>query len=398
MTTPREEWAASWPLPPVGMLGIAGSTLFPMVSGLLIVPLTGAFGWSRAQFSLAMLLQVLVGLVLGPIAGRMVDRHGPRRVLLAGIPAMACGFGLLGLVNGPIWQWWLAVVLLGVTMAPVLPVSWMAAIISRFDAARGLAMAIALAGVGLGSAVWPVLGARLLATWGWRAVYPALGIGWAAVLLPLAWATLPRTPSARSAQTTAVPGACGQTLRSSTFLLLTAAGSIFIATIYGINLNLVPILTGLGYSIGQAAGIAGLAGLSAIAGRVLTGLLLDLLPTRLLAVATFLLPLVSIALLSRLGAPGGTVVAAVTLLGFSLGAETDVIAFIASRRFDSRVFASAYSVSSAVFSVCAALGPLLANRVFDASHSYHGFFLAAFPAIAIGAILVALVPQPSRTR
>jgi len=55
MTTSREEWARSWALPFVAAIGIAGATLFPFASSLLLVPLTRNFGWSRAQFSLSLI-------------------------------------------------------------------------------------------------------------------------------------------------------------------------------------------------------------------------------------------------------------------------------------------------------------------------------------------------------
>ena len=400
MTEGRVEWRRHWALPFVASMGIAGATLFPFVSGLLLVPLTHAQGWSRAQFSFAMLLQLPVGIFAGPFFARYVDRHGPRRVLLLAVPLAGFGLSLLGLVGHSIWQWWGLVFLLGILMAPVGPVGWMSAIILRFDAGRGLALAVALAGVGVGAAIWPVLGALALRIFGWRGVFPALGLGWALVLFPLAFATLPRGNKTRDLADDQQPRKIpiGPALRSRTTIFLTAAGAMFIIIIHGINLNLVPILSGLGYSLPQAAGIAGLAGVTAVAGRIITGLLLDYLPTRPLAIGAFLLPLATIALFLSATPAGWVTVAAVGLLGFSLGSETDIIAFIASRTFDRRAFASTYAVVIAVFSVCSALGPFLANRLYDADHSYRPFFLVAIPTILLGTVMIALVPDMKHRR
>ncbi len=395
MLASREEWARSWALPFVAALGVAGANLFPFASSLLLMPLTSTFGWTRAQFSLGLILQIPIGIVAGPFFARLVDLHGPRRVLLFGIPGAACGFSLLAFVGPSIWQWWSLVALLGLMVAPVLPIAWMAAIVARFDVSRGLAMAIALAGIGLGAAIWPVLGALAIRTLGWRAAIPALGVGWALVVFPLSLATLPRGSREQAARLSPGPNKVpmGGTLRSRTTLSLIAAGSLFIMAIHGVNLNLVPILSGLGYSLPRSASIAGLAGLFAIVGRILTGLLLDRLPTRPLAIAMFLLPLITLALLLCATSTGWIVVAAVALLGFSLGSESDIIAYIASRRIDPRVFAFTYAIASAVFSMCSAIGPFLANHLYDAHHSYRPFFLAAVPAILLGAVFIALVPM-----
>ena len=400
MTTSREEWARSWALPFVAGLGMTGANLFPFVSSLLLLPLTSRFGWTRAQFSLGMLLQIPISLVAVPYFAMLVDRHGPRRVLLCGIPVAACGYAMMALVGPSIHLWWSLVALLGLTMAPVLPVAWIAAVIARFDTSRGLALAIALAGVGVGAAIWPVLGALAMRTLGWRAALPALGTAWALVLFPLAYATLPRERRQSEPRTapTADSPPIGLALRSKVFLLLICAGSLFIAAIHGLNLNLVPILSGLGYALPQAASIAGLAGLGAIGGRIVTGTLLDHLPTRPLAIGMFLLPLVTLALFLDATSGSRTLVFAVALLGFSLGSESDIIAYIASRRIDPRVFAFTYSIATAVFGMCSALGPFLANRLFDSFHSYHPFYWAVIPAILLGTALIALVPMNDERR
>jgi MFS family permease len=395
MNASRKEWSRSWALPFVAAIGISGATLFPYVSSLLLVPVTHSFGWTRAQFSLGLILQIPIGIVAGPYFGRLIDRLGSRRVLLAGIPCAAFGLSLPGFIGPSIWQWWSMAVLLGLMMAPILPIGWMAAIVARFDASRGLALAIALAGIGLGAAVWPVLGSLVIRSLGWRAAFPVLGLGWGLVLFPLSFATLPRELSEPGFGDVNGLGKAPvwETLRSKTAILLITAGSLFILAMNGLNFNLVPILSGLGYSLARSAGIAGLAGLAAIAGRIGTGIVLDHVPTRPLAVGMFLLPLAAIALFEQATGPSWTTLAAAGLLGFCLGAESDIIAFIASRRFERRVYASAYAIVSAIFSVCAAIGPFLASSVYDTHHSYRLFFLGAGSAILSGAILLIFLPE-----
>lgn len=396
-TTARQEWAAGWPLPFLGMIGIAGSTIFPFASGLLMEPMTAAYGWSRSEYSFAFLLQVIVGFFFAPLAGRLIDKYGARAVILRGIPVTVAGFLLVGLVGQPVWQWWALVVLLGITCAPILPTGWMAAVISRFEVTRGIALAIALAGVGLGTAIWPVLAALLLEYVGWRPVLPLLGLGWGLVVLPLAFFFLHQKRAepadVASAERPAPPPKVGEVVRSPAFILITAAGGIFIGTLYGFNLHLVPILKGLGYTNTSAAGIAGLAGIMAIVGRVVTGFLLDRLPTKPIGLVIFLIPICSALMLWSAEAVGIVPLAAVILLGLSIGAETDIIAYVASRQFDQRIFSSAYAIVTSVFSLCAGAGPLLASSLYDRAQSYDLFFPVACGLIGIGAVCLALVPM-----
>lgn len=394
MNSSRQEWATGWPLPLLAMLGVMGSTIFPYVGGLLMEPLTNTLGWTRSEFSFAFLLQVIIGLVAGPFFGRLIDQYGPRRIILAGLPVAVSGLSFLGLVGQPIWQWWALVVFQGLAMAPVLPVAWMAVVVPHFQVNRGLALAVTLAGVGLGAAVWPVLGSFVMSGLGWRATFPVLAGGWGLIVFSLAFFLLKEQTKDHDGDSEGRSNVSFvHALRSPTLLLLTAAGSVFITVIYGFNLHLVAILKGIGFSLTGAATVAGAAGISAVLGRLLTGLLLDRLPTRPMAIAIFLLPLLAIALFWNADEPNWVPMVAVILLGLSLGAETDIIAFVASRQLEPRVFASSYAIAASVFGACSALGPFLASLAFDTTRSYQVFFLASCPAILFGTVLISMVPM-----
>ncbi|HEX7958915.1 MAG TPA: MFS transporter, partial [Terriglobales bacterium] len=255
-------------------------------------------------------------------------------------------------------------------------------------------LAVTLAGVGLGAAVWPVLGSLVMGSLGWRATFPVLAGAWGLIVFSLAFFLLKEPPKGHDGDGEAHSSATFvHALRSPTLLLLTAAGSVFITVIYGFNLHLVPILKGFGFTLTGAATVAGAAGISAVLGRLLTGLLLDRLPTRPMAMAIFMLPLFAIALFLSADEANWLPMVAVIVLGLSLGAETDIIAFVASRQLEARVFASSYAVAAAIFGACSALGPFLASIAFDATHSYQAFFLFSCPLILFGTVLMSMVPM-----
>lgn len=394
----KQEWAAHWPLPFLGMLGIAGAATFGYSSGVFMKVMTAEFGWSRAQFSSAFTVQMLLGLFVGPFIGRMIDRHGPRRVAIVGIFAFTPGLASLGLANGDPRQWWALGVVQAVCTGMLGPPTWIAAIVPRFQASRGMALGVALAGVGVGSAVWPLFAAYLVQEIGWRASFPAMVLCWAALMLPLTLLFLrdpPRLPQ-RADGAALDSGEYWRALRSRSFICIALAGGLYASMAYAMTLHSVPLLQAGGMSLSVAAGLAGVVGLCSVIGRLGTGFLLDRLPTRPIAIFVFLLP-IPVSLLFLFGAQHWpTALLAVALLGLSSGAETDVVVYAASRRFGARVMASLMATIFALFSVFAAIGPLVASLLYDARGDYSLFLMAVIPVVIVATILMAIVLSPEK--
>jgi MFS family permease len=394
--TGRQEWAAMWPLPLVAMFGVSGSCIIVYSSGVFLAPLTRQFGWSRAEYSLSITLMMLLGLIAMPLGGRLSDRLGPRRVVLFGMAPFMLILSSLGLANGPITVWWALSLVLSAVTGLIAPAIWISAVAQRFEAARGLALGVVLAGIGVGGALWPVLANLYIAHLGWRFAFPALALTWGVIALP---ATLRFFYGARDLGIQPDLPASAQSaswlkmLASPVALCITASGGLLSCTSLGVQLHVVPLLTGKGMDTGLAAAIAGATGLAAIAGRVATGFLLDRLPTRLLSIVLFLSPLITLALLAQPGGGVAAALAAVAVLGFAAGAMTDIITFIAARQFG-HLFGSVYSAIMAILAVCASVGPILAGALFDATGSYGPFLLALAPMVCLSAALIAITPAP----
>ena len=138
--------------------------------------------------------------------------------------------------------------------------------------------------------------------------------------------------------------------------------------------------------------MASLAGLFAIAGRLCTGFLLDILPTRLVAVATFLLP-IPIALLLLMGGHSfAASVAAVAILGFVSGADGDVIAYVISRAFGVELFGSVYAVMVSILSIASSFGPMIAGYCFDTWGTYDPYFYGMIGIALLAAALIGTLP------
>jgi MFS family permease len=124
------------------------------------------FHGGRARISLAFTIHNLTSALFIPLAGRFVDRYGPRKVLL---PFTAV-FGLILIsswfLSEAIWQLYILYVALGVVSGGAGAMSYTDVVSHWFDRHRGLAISVMMLGMGLGAIVIPSVAQRLVATLG----------------------------------------------------------------------------------------------------------------------------------------------------------------------------------------------------------------------------------------
>ena len=155
-------------------------------------------GWTRQQVTSGNAYsKVAVALLFGVLAGRLVDRFGPRRLMLVGI-VMAGGalVGLASVTTMAAFYFFYCFNALGYVFGGPLPNQ---VLLSRwFDRARGRAMGIAYVGIGVGGAIVPLLAYTLTQEFGWRGALRILGFVMIAVALPAAYFVRePPSPCAR---------------------------------------------------------------------------------------------------------------------------------------------------------------------------------------------------------
>src|SRR5215510_13974415 len=161
---------------------------------IFYVALLEEFGWSRGATAAAFSISSVVQGMLSPVVGMLVDRFGPRRVMLGG----ACLLAGACVLSGQIGSLWSLYTVTGVLAAAgVCAVSWIpsAALMARwFTERRGSMMGLAFSGMGAGVLAIGPLAQVLIAAYGWRAAYVALGLGTLAVLVPLIWLGVREAP------------------------------------------------------------------------------------------------------------------------------------------------------------------------------------------------------------
>lgn len=403
VTGAAQEWRKYKMLPIAAALGYATSVIHIYGLGPYIEPISQEFGWSRTQTTLGLTIQTLLaGLFAIPI-GLLVDRIGPRLLGLAGLLTTTGAFALLGTATGDKTNWYLLWVLMAFATLPVQATIWTGAVATRFEASRGLAFAVTLCGASVAQAVFPYLGTRLIAAYGWKTAMAMQAGIWFAIAFPIvlfffrgAHDRGGRNHDAPATERSELTGASFiEGLRSSVYLRLLLASLLFTFTIIALVVHFVPILSGRGIDKLEAAGLASLVGLFSIVGRLGTGLLLDRFRGSYVGAVAFLLPAIGCFLLMTSGASIAGAAAAAAMIGLTLGAEVDVIVYLTTKHFGLKNFGALYGGLLTALSLGTATGPLGASAIFDLYGDYSPFLWITIGFMVASSLALASLPRPA---
>jgi MFS family permease len=283
------------------------------VWGVLIKPMTKEFGWSRTAFSGATGIGTLVAAFVGLAVGPILDRFGPRWIVVVTVFIMGASLLLMARIS-TLWQFYLLLALGRVMHIGILGVATSVIIPKWFIVQRGRAVAIGGLGNRIGNAVTPLYTQALVSAANWRVAVAVVGIvTWAISLVPSALflRRLPEDMGLRPDGAPAEAPASSQTapadrqtrnrspevslsprqvLRLPSFYLLTAAFSLSFAITTSISLHLQPALTDRGLTEGTAVAVVALSAATGALGTLLFGFLAERITARwalLLSLALF---------------------------------------------------------------------------------------------------------------
>ena len=178
----------------VGLTVCNGLVLF-FTSGVFLKPIAADMQWQRSTVSFALSLATLLSALATPILGRMMDRWSIRAVSLPGLAVFAASLGMLALSPGSPAAFIVLAALAGVASTVQAPLPYTKAVSAWFDDRRGLALGIAMAGVGFGAIIVPQIARALIEQVGWRGSYVGLGVITFAAAFPAVALTI-REPDA----------------------------------------------------------------------------------------------------------------------------------------------------------------------------------------------------------
>jgi sugar phosphate permease len=361
------------------------------------------FGWSRTMVTSGNAIsKLVVGPLFGFGAGWIVDRFGPRRLMMAGI--LMAGGALVGLgFISAAWTFYFFYFFnaLGYVCGGPLPCQ---VLVSRwFDRTRGKAMGIAYLGIGIGGAVVPLLSHWLTDLFGWRGSLQAVGVLIVLIAFPLAFFVREAPMDTRDAARGRAQGrptvsrgesvALGTILGTPAFYLLALGSMCSIAAVGGTNQNLKLFLSlDRGYSQGDAAQVLSLVLAISIAGRLLMGWLADRIPRKYVMVIIYLLVAGAIPLL-LLRTSGWSMYLFALIFGLGLGGEYLIIPLMAGELFGVGVLGRVMGIVLTADGVAEATAPTLVGNLRDRFGTYDAGFLVLVGAALVGAAAIALLPQ-----
>lgn len=398
----------SWMLIIAAVLGVGVSLLAVALIPLAVFlkPLNAAFGWGRAEISLAITVMGLAMAIAMPIAGWIIDRYGIVRPAIVSILGIAAGllfmptaitqFGLMGLYATAGW-----IGAVGTASSAVIYVKVLSAV---FDKSRGLALGFAMAGMPLGMAVAPLIAVTLLQAYGWQAGFYGLAALPVVIGIPTVLYVGAHAPAMTTAAMAAAGGKpssrdtseeyrIGDAMKTRSFATMFLVFLVAAVALHGIQIHLPALLSDRG--VPQHLSVAALSVMFVVAliARVVCGFLFDRFFAPWVGALCFLVSAIGVAMLILPGAPSVQVILAIVLFAVGTGAETDLLAFLVSRYYGNRAFAQIYGWLFAAFMIGSAIGPYLVGLAFDQARDYTTALAWSSAGLLLSTVLLASLPR-----
>lgn len=399
----EREWHQNWLMVLAAMVGVSFVSVAPSTLGIFMPPLQAEFGWSRTEISAGMTIFALVSLPLMPVAGALVDRFGTRHVALTGLVLSSVAFGAFGFLDGSLFQWFAMWVVFTLTSLLIGLIVWTSAISAVFKSNRGLALALVLCGAALAQTFGPIITRSLIDDHGWRVAYFGIAAGWGGLAIVLALFMFRDRSIAvgngRDRVAAPVNVAGGLSVKDALRrpAMISIAVSTFLQTFLSAAamVHLVPLLTSNGLSPSEAVSLAALLGIAAVAGKLLTGYLLDRIRGSWLPAICYSGPGLAYLLLLQGGGSIPLLSLAIIVLGYTGGASLQLTTYLTTRYVGLRNFGKIFGIISMLLALGGGLGPLLAGAVFDTFASYEPLLIGGiFAGLVAGLCVLRLGPYP----
>ncbi|TXL77205.1 MFS transporter [Vineibacter terrae] len=380
---------------------VAIGTVFSLA--VFLQPISEATGWSRTGISMAMTLDFITMGVGAFFWGAIMDRFGPRPVVLSGAVLLGLGVALASRA-GSLLEFQLAYGLVVGAAAGAIFAPTIATVTGWFEKHRSLAVSLVSAGMGVAPMTISPFAAWLISTYDWRTAQMVIAVMAWVLIVPIALLVrrAPAVAGDGAAPGSVTPGdpgmSVGQALRSPQFIVLSLvffcccaahSGPIFHTVSYAIACGLGPMAAVTIYSV------EGLAGLG---GRLLFGIAGDRFGARPALVAGLMVQALaagSYYFTRQLG----EFYAVAVVFGVAYGGVMPLYAVIAREYFPMRIMGTVFGAATMVSALGMALGPAVGGWIYDTFNGY-GFLYIGSLGIGIGAAAIALAfpPLPSASR
>lgn len=387
------EITAAWRPLLAATLGMGtGMSIAGTITSAIAPSLVADAGWSKSQFAMTGVLGLLTAVAM-PFVGRLTDVAGVKLTALIGLVALPLALLGFSLTGGSFTAYLAIFVFQSMVCVTTTATVYTRLVIQHIEHARGLGLAIVACGPALFSALGgPILNGYVEAN-GWEATYRALaifitGTGLITFLLipsgrPFALAATGPKRRARDDYP--------EIFRSPAFWILLA--SMFLCnlplTLILVQLKMLALdngVTGEGASVMFTALAAGM-----LLGRFITGLALDRLAPHAVSFITMGLPSIGLYVLATDYDTIEVVTLSIFALGFAVGAEGDILAFLVAHQFRNQIYSSVLGLLTAVCALSAASGAAFLSWTLARTGSFNTFLVTSATAVLIGSLLLLLL-------
>ena len=353
--------------------------------------------WSHQRVSiLPSVLAASAGISILPI-GWLIDRVEASVVMVFGALAAGSSFLIASQANS-LAPMVVAYLLLGVGIAAgtVLPASLVIA--NWFSVRRGLAMGIANAGSTTGGMLMTLVAGYVILHWGWRAAYMTLGTPMIVVVIPLVLIVVRSRPPGEVRLTVAQAADRLEgfepvsAFATRSFWMIVVAQFCFAFAATGTLIHMASHLEGLGYSRGNAALAISLIFGFATLGKVIMGFAADRITARIALATTFAIQSIGVATIFVVG-HAGLIALFVVIYGISVAAPLMLLPLVIAESMGLKRFGFLSGITGLAQTTGAAVGPIVAGKIFDIS----GSFVPAFELMIVVNIVAAIAILACRT-
>jgi MFS family permease len=357
--------------------------------------MTREYGWSRAVVTSGNAVgKLLVGPMFGFVAGWMIDRYGPRRLMISG--SLMMGVSLVGLSFSnslPMFYLFWGFNALGYVSGGPLPCQ---VLVSRwFDKNRGKAMGIAYLGIGTGGAIVPLVAAGLEKEFGWHLALGALGVLIVLIALPMAYFIKEPRIQSEHKQSGEPMVPISNILKNPYFYLLALGSMSCMGAVGGISQHLKYYLSDLHFMQSKAAHVMSLVLLFSLGGRVLMGWLADIIQRKYVMILIYLMVAISIPLL-MIPDFAGRIYLFSALFGIGLGGNYMIIPLMTADLFGVKALGRTMGIILVADGIAESVFPMLVGALYnDVTKSYAAGFTLLICLALTGAIIVSFLPKTS---
>jgi MFS family permease len=395
------EFRAGWrPLAAVALGMGTGFSTTGVVTSIMAPHFLKDLHWTPAAFARVGAVSILFSLFI-PIAGRLADVWGVRRTASIGVLALPLCMIALSRMTGSIGQYYFIFIVEAILCVTTTSTVLSRAVVTHFQLARGLALAIAASAPGVTGILAGLFLNPFVEANGWRSGYlltAAITFVCGGIAV---WLLLPRRQVASVAIGSTVLVAPPTRswadypviFRTRAFWILLIAMVLcnLYQTLIQTQINL--LILSKGVSKSNVGGIISAFSVSMVIGRFLCGAAIDRLPGQLVAAVGMGLPFAGLFLLASELNSTGAVAVAMIFIGVAVGAEGDLIGVLVARAFGVAMYSSIMGLVTGAISLATATGAFMLSVLLQRTGNYHVFLLICGTTVMIGSLMLLLLPR-----